>query len=258
MLSKNQAKFIQSLHHKKFRHESNLFLAEGEKVVEELLHSTFGVDSIFATPEWFKKHLTDINNLQKRNSGLKRVEVTPEELKTISALTTPNSALAVAKMPVHKLDEKEIEKSFSLVLDEIKVPGNLGTLIRIADWFGISNIICSHSSVEVYNPKVVQGTMGSLFRVKVHNTDLVDFLKKMKTKIPVIGTFTEGNNIFKSKLPATGLILFGNESKGISKELLPHITQKISIPKNPASHAESLNVAVAAGIVCSETAGKFF
>ncbi len=253
MLSKNQAKYIQSLHHKKFRQESGHFIAEGEKVVEELLESTYTVESIFATPEWFQKHAAGLTRLQKRNASLKRIEVTLDELKTISALTTPNQALAVAKMPFSVLDEAELLGRYSLVLDEVKVPGNLGTLIRIADWFGIQHIICSTSSVEVYNPKVVQSTMGSLFRVHVHYVDLPAFFTKMTSELPVIGAFLNGESIYKTKLPKAGLILLGNESKGISNDLLPFVSQKVLIPKSPESHAESLNVAVAAGIICSET-----
>ncbi len=253
MLSKNQAKFIQSLHHKKFRLESGYFIAEGEKVVEELLESSYNVESIFATKEWFDKNAAGLTKLQKRNTALKRIEVTFDELKTISALTTPNQALAVAKIPVQVLDEANLMGRFSLVLDEVKVPGNLGTLIRIADWFGIQHIICSSSSVEVYNPKVVQSTMGSLFRVQVYYVDLPEFLNKIKTKLPIIGAVLDGDSLYKTSLPKAGLILLGNESKGISKELLPLVSQKILIPKFPESHAESLNVAVAAGIICSET-----
>jgi TrmH family RNA methyltransferase len=253
MLSKNQAKYIQSLHHKKFRLESGHFIAEGEKVVEELLESTFTVESIFATPEWFNKHVAGLARLQKRNAALKRIEVTIDELRTISALTTPNQALAVAKMPTAVFNESELLGRYSLVLDEVRVPGNLGTLIRIADWFGIEHIICSTSSVEVYNPKVVQSTMGSLFRVQVHYVDLPTFLSKTKDELPIIGAFLDGDSLYKSKLPKAGLILLGNESKGISKDLLPYVSQKVLIPKSPESHAESLNVAVAAGIICSET-----
>ena len=264
-LSKNQIKFICSLHQKKYRDENKLFIAEGEKIVNDLLKSSFIIKSIYATNFFLKSQLT--------TNSSQIIEVTQDELIRISTLTTPNQALAVAEIPQYEIDEKEIMDSLSLVLDEIQDPGNLGTIIRIADWFGIKNIICSENCVDVFNPKVVQATMGSICRVKIHYTDIKMFLENGKWKMPclpegrengnsfkIYGALLNGKNIYEEKLSNKGLIILGNESKGLSKDLLPFITHKIKIPSFSNSlskgegrgEVESLNVAVAAAVICSE------
>ena len=239
-LSKNQIKFICSLHQKKHRTENGLFIAEGEKVVKELLLSSLKIESIYAT-----------KNFADQNQEFNTTIITEDELTKISALTTPNEVLAIAQIPHYKIDRKEIADSLSLVLDEIQDPGNLGTIIRIADWFGIKNIICSENSVDPFNPKVVQATMGSIFRVKIHHTDLKLFLET-ENSLEIYGAVLNGENIYEEKLTGKGLIILGNESKGISKELLPFITHKIKIPSHDHSKAESLNIASATAIICYE------
>ena len=274
MLSKAQIKFIQSLRIKKFREEHNSFLAEGEKLAEELLSSTVIIKDIYATEHWLNGNHKKI----KKETGLH--SVSEGELKRISSLSTPNEVLIVAETPMQKLWLKHLPEELSLVLDDIRDPGNLGTIIRVADWFGIKNIICSNETADAFNPKVVQATMGSVIRVNVFYSDLVSFFREPDLKgIPVYGALLEGENIYQSKLSATGLILIGNESRGISKELLPFISKKIYIPpfgpstssgqdlsptlspstndqgkagEGKRSGAESLNAAVAAAVICSE------
>lgn len=251
MLSKNQIKFIKSLHQKKFILEHGLFIAEGVKVVSELLQSSIQVKQLYATPvfiagETIPKHF-------------ECVEIKESDLERISALTTPNEVLAVCEIPSYQLNPEAIKEKLTLVLDDIKDPGNLGTIIRIADWFGIENIICSNETTIAYSPKVVQSTMGSIARVSIHYTDLREFFKVQSTKFKVqnFGALLEGENIYTKQLASNGFIVIGNESRGISDELLPFITDKISIPsfshfKTNGGEAESLNAAVATAIICSE------
>ena len=251
MLSKNQISFIHSLHQKKFRKQEGLFIAEGEKIVDDLLASGFTVKNVFATESFIEKQKS-----KKKNTS-EWIAVTENELKKISSLTTPNQALGIVEIPSYKIDEREISNSLSLVLDDISDPGNLGTIIRIADWFGIKNIICSPDTADCYNPKVVQASMGSLFRTKIHYEKLEIFfelnLKSMKRE--VFAALLEGENIYSANLPSTGFIVLGNESKGIGKELKKYFSQALLIPSfstDKNASADSLNVAVAAAIVCSE------
>lgn len=245
MLTKNHSKLIQSLKHKKFRKLYKLFVVEGVKSVKEVLNSSIEVEKIFYVEEYqdefkgvFEKHL-----------------VSEIELKKISSMKTPNGVLAVCKMHERQvfIDENELV----LALDGINDPGNLGTIIRLADWFGISKIICSNDTVDVYNSKVIQATMGSFSRVSVSYTDLTKFLKNYSNTI--FGAFLEGKNIYKEELPSKGMIVMGNESNGISKEIEPFITKKITIPQFGKGITESLNVATATSIILSEfkrTSGK--
>lgn len=247
MLSKNKIKLISSLQRKKMRDESSLFVAEGNKLVLELLESVFQIKHIVAFPAWL--------------SGKQfppRIEIIETDLlgmKKISSLTTPTEVLAVVEMPKHNLDFSEISQQLTLVLDDIRDPGNLGTIIRLADWFGIENIICSIGTVDVFNPKVVQATMGAILRVKLHYLDLAAFFKEIseQNQISVFGTYMVGASIYAEKLTQPALIVMGNEGQGISLELKKYVSKVISIPsfaKNSGS--ESLNVAVASGIVLSE------
>lgn len=251
MLSKNQIKFVNSLKQKKERKEQGLFIAEGTKIVLDLLNSKIKVKQVFATEKFVSEN--------KIPSGIECYEIKPTELDRISSLTTPNESIAICEIPKHKLDETHLINHLTLVLDGIQDPGNMGTIIRTADWFGIKEIICSNESADVYNPKVVQATMGSIARVKVHYVDLEDmFSNKLKGKnITVYGALLEGENIYKKQLFKTGLIVIGNESKGISEKIKPYITEKIKIPsfaleKNSKDEAESLNASIATAIICSE------
>jgi TrmH family RNA methyltransferase len=234
MLSINQKKYINSLQQKKFRAQHGTFLVEGEKMVEELIQSNFEIEHVFV-----------VKGVQV--NGCEATEISEKEMKSISALSTPNNFLAVAKQKKQQVNLTET--NLVLVLDNIKDPGNLGTIIRTADWFGINTIVCSNECVDVYNPKVVQATMGSIFRANVLYVNLVEFLQQNKS-VPVYGALLEGENIYKKPIQnKKAFLLMGSESFGISKELTPFITNKIMIPK--FGGAESLNVAVATGILCS-------
>lgn len=233
MVTKNQIKLINSLNNKKQRNENQLFVAEGYKVISEFLKSAYELVWLFSTSaETFP------------NAEL----ITPEELKKISFLTTPNTCLAVFKIP-----EKTHPKTEGLILalDTINDPGNLGTIIRLCDWFGIDQLICSLDTVDVYNPKVIMATMGSLARVSIAYTDLPTYLKT--TKLPIYGTFLNGANIYKSDLSRNGIIVMGNEANGISAVVEKTVTHKITIPQfGNLLQTESLNVATATAIVLSE------
>jgi len=237
MVSKNQIKLISGLHQKKQRSTHQLFFAEGVKVIQELLQSNFELEHLYTTQ----------NDFETVESS-KRTLINEQELKKISALTTPNSCLAVFKIPV---ENKIIETGLILALDNIRDPGNLGTILRLCDWFGIKQIICSKETVDIYNPKVVQATMGSIARVNVNYVDLETFLSQ--TELPVFGTFMNGDNIYQSALPQNGIIIMGNEANGISKEIEKMVKIRLTIPRfGELQKTESLNVATATGIILSE------
>jgi len=240
MVSKSQLKYIQSLGQKKYRDDAGVFVAEGPKLVKELIQSkNVELTEIFALNEW----VGDNKDL------LKSVNVTPideKELERISQLKTPNKVLAIVKK--FEANEPAIKEKISLVLDTIQDPGNLGTIIRIADWFGISNIICSNDSADMYNSKVVQATMGSIARVNVFYTDPAVWLEQQPA-VRIYAATMEGKDVTKMSAIKEGLIIIGNESTGIDKELLQLANEKISIPRKGG--AESLNAAVAAGIILS-------
>lgn len=245
MISKNQIKQINSLKIKKNRQDLHLFIAEGEKVVAELIQSTFIVKQIFALKSWLD------NNIKLLNPKVELYEVSASELVKISNLSTPNEVLAVVEIPKKTaIDKNTLQNKLVLVLDQIKDPGNFGTIIRIADWFGIENIICSEDSVDTYNSKVVQATMGSLYRVNILYTNLIDFIESFESNYPIYGAVLGGENLYHQKLTKNGLIVLGNESKGISTDVLKLVSKKIEIPK--FGNAESLNVGIAAAIICSE------
>ena len=236
MVSKNQIKLINSLQQKKYRKLHNLFIAEGKKVIQELIDANFSLEYLFVT----KENLFD----SKYNFEL----ISDNDLKKISALTTANDCLAVFKI---KEVNFKVSSGLELALDNIKDPGNMGTIIRLCDWFGISKIVCTEETVDIYNPKVVQATMGSLARVEVLYTNLADYLKT--TDLEIFGTFMEGTNIYKTELPSKGIIVMGNEANGISTEIENLVTQKISIPRfGSLQQTESLNVATATAVILSE------
>jgi TrmH family RNA methyltransferase len=243
MLSKTIVKYIQRLAHKKFRDEHGVFIAEGPKVVTELLHSgNMKCQSIYGTAEWFNESRRFLNRI----SAEEMIGISDIELEQISQLQTPNKVLGI----FYKKEDAlvDLKNKVSLMLDDIQDPGNMGTMIRTADWFGIKNIICSNDCVDCYNPKVVQATMGSLARVNIIYEDLSDFIYKNRD-IKVYAAALNGKNIFSYDKVKQGIILIGNESKGISEDLLNQATEKITIPKQ--GKAESLNAAVASGIILS-------
>ena len=241
MITKNQIKLISSLHQKKNRLTNNLFFAEGVKVIQELLESNFELEHLYCTEAIFEA--IEIS---------KKTVISQSDLKKISALSTPNNCLAVFKIPSRSLGTKPIiENGLLLALDDIRDPGNLGTIIRLCDWFGIEQLICSKETVDIYNPKVVQATMGSLARVNVSYLDLETFLSK--TYLPIFGTFMDGQNIYKEKLPQEAIIIMGNEGNGISEKIEKIIKNRLSIPRfGNLQQTESLNVSTATAIILSE------
>ncbi len=250
MLSKRNLKFIQSLRFKKQRDIHRQFIIEGDKVVKDLLHSDWEIPYLFATPDW----LSQLPAGDKKKPG-QIAELSDRELKKISTLKTPNKVLAVVMQPQYSLNWEEIASDLTLFLEEIQDPGNAGTILRIAAWFGIKNVCCSRSTADIYNPKVVQATMGALLFVKVHYVESVPFLRECSERgIPVYGTYIHGKNIYEASLAQNGLIVLGNESRGISGDCYPFVKEKISIPGFGSYERgmESLNVAAAGAIVCSE------
>ncbi len=241
MLGKSQAKYIQSLGQKKVRDEEGVFIAEGPKIVAELLASSHAkIQQLYALPSWIKANQNDCN-------GVELVEADEKDLEKISQLATPNQVLAVLK----KFDiptDIQTKGTVSIVLDTIQDPGNLGTIVRIADWFGIDQIICSADCADMYNSKVVQSTMGSIARVSLFYTDLVSWLQEQKD-VFIYAAALEGQNVTAMKKVNEGLIVIGNESKGISPSIVELVDVRITIPRKGS--AESLNAAVATGIILS-------
>jgi RNA methyltransferase, TrmH family len=235
MLSKNEHKYIQSLCHKKHRDEEKLFIAEGPKLAEELLQSNFEIKHVYATKPWLETQSV---------LHVPITEITDAELTRISKLQTPNQVLIIAKQN-ELANDPAFKNNLTIVLDGIQDPGNMGTIIRIADWFGIKQIIASEDSVEIYNPKVVQSTMGSICRVDVWYKELAEIITNVD--VPVYGALLNGENIYKTKHLNEGVLVIGNESKGIREPLKSKITHPVTIPKVGA--AESLNAGVATGII---------
>lgn len=246
MLSKALLKLIKSLELKKFRKEYGLFVAEGGKTVCDLINLNLEAKHIIATKEWLENHKEIKNN--------NICEVSEEELKRASFLRTPQGVLAVFKQPQYDIDITTPEQELCLALDNVQDPGNLGTIIRIADWFGIENIYCSTGSADAYNPKTIQATMGAIGRVKIHYINLVDMLSTIKEKANIYGTFLDGENIYGQHLENKGIIVMGNEGNGISEECGKLINKRLFVPNYPTgrSTSESLNVSVATAIICSE------
>ncbi|CAN5915990.1 RNA methyltransferase [soil metagenome] len=259
MLTKSRLSLLRALRQKKYRNEHGLFIAEGDKLVPEILASSFAVETIYATEEWIKQ------NIKIVKKAAETIIITKDELERISSLVTPQHVLAVVSKPVYSFDETELLSTYSILLDGIRDPGNLGTIIRIADWFGIRDIICSPDCAEAWNPKVVQASMGSLLRVRLHEMDPAQFFlnlqkaaNKENVNFPVVyGTFLEGENIYTTGFNSAGVIVIGNEANGISPETEKHISKKITIPLVPLYNGEkgrpeSLNAAIATAIVCAE------
>ena len=236
-ISKNQLKLITSLSQKKYRQKHKLFIAEGVKVVQELLNSSFSVETLFCTDDFSTDISTD-----------KIIPISETDLKKISNLKTPNKVFGLFKIP----DENSIQnKGLIVALDAINDPGNLGTIIRLCDWFGVSELVCSKETVDCYNQKVVQASMGSLTRIAIHYVDLEAYLKD--TKLPTYIADMNGENVYKTKLPKEGILIMGNEANGVSNEIKTVVTNKISIPRfGETQETESLNVATATAILLSE------
>jgi TrmH family RNA methyltransferase len=250
MISKSKAKFIISLQKKKVRDEERLFIIEGDKLVIEFLSAKIPLKTLIAKREFLSSLPADLTRFVNEIE-----DVSYEELKLISTLKTPHNALAIVPMQEREMNTFEVLDQFCVALDFIQDPGNLGTIIRAAAWFGIKNIVCSVDCVDVYNPKVIQASMGALLHVSIFYSDLKKlFTTAAESKIPVFGTMLEGDSIYCHKLDNKGIILLGNESKGISDELIPYITEKIMIPKfsKAVQGINSLNVGMAASIVFSE------
>ncbi len=246
MITKAQIKQIQSLKYARDRAEEGLFVVEGVKMVEELLKSSFEIRYLFATKDWEKP----------ADMRIVPLEIIEEwELERISSLTSPNKVLAVVKIPATNLPGN-LNDELILLLDQISDPGNMGTIIRTAEWFGISRVVASDDSVDFWNPKVVQASMGSVLRMKLNSASISDFLENNR-QFPVYGTLLDGDELDKINLTSSGIIIIGNESHGISKNIQSYITRKITIPAAKTSESESLNASIATAIVCYEFRKQF-
>lgn len=245
MLSRNTIKRVKSLQRKKYRNELGLFLAEGTKLVDELIGSNFEIEEIFHTDEY---EVTNVNCPVSK--------VSQSEMERISGLVTPSPVLALVRFPTYTL-EVNPSKELVLALDTIQDPGNMGTIIRLADWFGIDNIVCSYGCADAFAPKTIQATMGAIAHVKVHYTDLIAWLSQHTANCPIFGACMDGENIYKAKKGHAGIIVMGNEGNGISPAADKLITQRIHIPSfaKGRQKVESLNVAMATAIILSEFKG---
>ncbi len=246
-ISVNQIKYIQSLRQKKYRDRHRVFVAEGDKIVQELLHAGAGIDMLCALAPWMEKMGSKIN------SSVQSITVSPKELERISSLKTPNQALAVVRQSEHEIPGQFLPDELILILENIQDPGNLGTMIRTADWFGVRHIICSPDTADIYNPKVIQASMGSFMRVKMHYTHLGPAMEKIREKMPVYGAFMDGENVFSSGKSLPAALLIGNESKGISETAASQVDHRLCIPPvhsaEKTQQPESLNAAMAGGII---------
>lgn len=252
MLSKNRIKHIRALEKKKSRDAERLFVAEGYKLVDDLV-GVFPCVYMAATADWVEQHQEVLNQTVRPMEAFD--EITYEELRHISFQEAPQQVLAVFRQPEWAVDALQVtQDNLCLALDDIQNPGNLGTIVRLADWFGIEHIFCSRGSADIYNPKTVQATMGAMARVQVHYADLQELLSSLGKDVPVYGTFLDGENLYQKKLEKHGLIVMGNEGKGVSKAVEAFVDERLYIPNYPVGRptSESLNVAIATAIVCAE------
>ncbi|MFI3305977.1 MAG: RNA methyltransferase [Rikenellaceae bacterium] len=242
---KAEIQLIRSLGEKRTRTEMGLFIAEGDKFIGELIDSTLRVRKIYLTED-----STIDDTYVDRSTEIEWVS--NKEMERLSQLKSANNSLALVEMPRYTLDAAALDNNLSIVLDSVQNPGNLGTIIRLADWFGIRDVICSPNCADCFNPKVVQATMGAILRVRVHYTELVPLLKS--TSQPIYGAFLEGDNIYHRDLTPNGFIVMGSEGQGVSDEVAQLIGERLYIPSYPAEEVstESLNVAIATSIICSE------
>ena len=246
-MTKAEIQLVRSLADKRGRTEQGLFVAEGEKLIGELrgsglrVHKIFALEGVFAGPE---------------------VEtVAPRDMERISLLKTAGNSLALVELPRYRLAPEQLRGALTLALDDVQNPGNLGTIIRLADWYGIGDVVCSPATADCFNPKVVQATMGAILRVRVHYTPLAPFLHEAAALgLPVYGTFLEGENLYRTELTPAGIVVMGNEGRGVTPAVAEAVTRKLFIPPYPADRrtSESLNVAMATGIVCSEFRRRSF
>ncbi|WP_459212846.1 TrmH family RNA methyltransferase [Aquimarina rhabdastrellae] len=245
MVSKNQKKLIKSLAQKKYRKQHRLFVAEGIKVIQELIDAKLKLKSLYCS-----------NGVEFKNVARdQQIIVEETALKQISFLTTPQKALAIFEIPI---GEESLNDGLIVALDDIRDPGNLGTIIRLCDWFGVKELICSKTTVDCYNPKVIQATMGSISRVAIRYVDLPNYIAEQATSLPVFGTFMKGENLYKTTLPEKGIIIMGNEANGISNEIECLVNKRLTIPRfGPIQETESLNVAMATSILLSEFKRSF-
>ena len=244
-MTKNDVKELQSLRQAKGRKERGIFAVEGNKLVEELINSNFRVNNIFATEQWIEKNPI----LAKKIADYE--VITPKQMEQISNFVTPPGIFATAMMPKYKIEPKDSDNQLILLLDGINDPGNLGTIIRTADWFGIKKIVISQDTCDPWQSKVIQSTMGSIFRIQIFETDIVRFLKEVKT--PVFGALMQGKNVYHTHINNNrGVVIIGSESHGIRENVLPFVSCPINIPRAEGSLTESLNASVAAGIILSE------
>jgi TrmH family RNA methyltransferase len=243
MISKNEIKFLRSLHQNKYRRRLGLFLAEGSINVLDYLQGPLQVEKLFAGQDWLEVNKHQLSRVDCH-------EVSRKEMEKITALKSPSEVLAVVKKPEYLLPEISSLEGYVLALDDLRNPGNLGTIIRTADWFGIQDIVCSPETVDAFNPKVVQATMGSLARVRVHYTDLASYFETKPSGLNIFGAVLDGEDIRQVPKPGKGILLIGSEAHGISETLYPFIDHRIRIPSAETSGAESLNAAVATALVC--------
>lgn len=248
MVTKSEILKVRSLHDRESRGRLGLFIAEGMKIVEEIIQSDFEVECVYITEK-------GIQNLDKNIRFNALEQVSQKEMERMSTLKSATPILAVVRIPKY-INYNTSNSELSIALDTVQDPGNLGTIIRLADWFGIRQVVCSADCVDCFSPKVIQATMGAILRVKVYYTDLVQYLSKAKNEgTNIYGTFLDGENIYKKSLSKGGIIVMGNEGRGISKEVSNLIDNKLYIPPYPidkGSNSESLNVAVATAVICSE------
>ena len=240
-MTKAEIQLVRALADKRGRTEHGLFVAEGEKLIGELRTSQLRVRKIFALEGLF--------------AGPEVETVAPRDMERLSLLKTAGNSLALVEIPHYTLDPAALRDRLTLALDDVQNPGNLGTIIRLADWYGIGDIVCSPATADCFNPKVVQATMGAILRVRVHYTPLAPFLREASALgMPVYGTFLEGANIYTTELTPSGIVVMGNEGRGVTPDIAAAVTRKLLIPPYPADRrtTESLNVAMATGIVCSE------
>ena len=240
-MTKAEIQLVRALADKRGRTEHGLFVAEGEKLIGELRASHLRVRKLFALEGIFE--------------GPEVETVAPRDMERLSLLKTAGNSLALVEIPRYELDTESLKGRLTLALDDVQNPGNLGTIIRLADWFGIGHVVCSPGTADCFNPKVVQATMGAITRVKVHYTDLAAFLGSVAERNrPVYGTFLEGENLYDAPLAETGVVVMGNEGRGVTPEVARMVTRRLFIPPYPADRrgSESLNVAIATAVVCGE------
>lgn len=248
MISKSTIKYIHSLSIKKYRGIHGKFIAEGPKIVSELLESNLKILDLFALQDWVESNANLYTNVNSVTI------ISEDELQKISTLNTSNQVLAIVEIPEREFNSAFARESMVIVLDDIRDPGNLGTIIRVADWFGINHIVCSENCVDAYNPKTIQASMGSICRVNIYYENVIGMLQSASKDVAIYGAFLEGKPIYKVTFAQNGFLAIGNEANGISPEIEKLVSNKIYIPSGgkAGNHAESLNASIATAIICSE------